>query len=168
MSEARTLTKETEAAKALIANMADVIGDDAELLSDTIEGETSLFEAISRAVNRINELGTLIASLGEYEKSMSARKSRLKQQADVLRTSVAVAMSVAGHKTMELPMATISRKHVPPGISITDEADIPPKFWIAGNPRLDRKALLEALRDGKSVAGAQLGNGGETLAIRSK
>ena len=40
-------------------------------------------------------------------------------------------------------------------------------FWVRQDPKLDKRALLAALRDGP-VAGAALSNGGSTVSIRSK
>ena len=169
MNEARALSKEMEAAKGLLANIGDIIGDDVELLSDMLEGETGLFEAIGRAVKRIGEVEALTTGIDEYAKELTSRKARLKKQAQSLRTAVTVAMSIAGKDTMELPSATVTRRTVARGLLVTDETLIPSEFWIQGDPKLDKKKLAEAVKeDGASIPGAGLDNGGETLAIRSK
>jgi hypothetical protein len=53
-----------------------------------------------------------------------------------------------------------------PKAIILNEADIPSKFWKAQDPKLDRKAVLDALKAKEAVAGAELSNGGETIQIR--
>jgi len=52
----RELHIQGEAAKALLLNIKDVVEDAAEMIETAIEGETSLKEAISAAVDRILEL----------------------------------------------------------------------------------------------------------------
>jgi hypothetical protein len=51
-------------------------------------------------------------------------------------------------------------------VVITDEHAIPQAFWRPQPPKLDRKAIGEALKAGQAVPGAQLSNGGTTLAIK--
>lgn len=165
MTDTRSLNKEIESAKLLAANMADIIGDDMDLLSDMIEGETGLFEIIDRAIKRVGELEAIAASIDEYSGKLASRKSRLKKQSDTLRSAVITAMSVAGKDSMELPSATISVKATPRKLVIIDEALIPAEYWKPSDPKLDRKALLAAVKDDK-VPGAERDNGGETLSIR--
>jgi Siphovirus Gp157 len=51
---------------------------------------------------------------------------------------------------------------------ILDEAILPAKFWKAQDPKLDKKAVLDALKAKEDVPGASLSNGGETISIRVK
>ena len=75
-------------------------------------------------------------------------------------------MSMAELKKLELPQATISRKPTPAKALILDEAAIPARFWKPSDPKLDKKAVLDALKAGEAVPGTSLSNGGETIAIR--
>jgi hypothetical protein len=51
-------------------------------------------------------------------------------------------------------------------VLIVDEAAIPADFWKPSDPKLDKKAVGEALKAGREVAGAMMSNGGETLQVR--
>jgi hypothetical protein len=47
---------------------------------------------------------------------------------------------------------------------------VPAGFWRRGDPKLDKKALLDALKalpKGEHIPGAELSNGGATIQIRS-
>ena len=68
-------------------------------------------------------------------------------------------MGQAEMRKMELPQATISLRAVPPKAEITDEALVPSKFWKAQDPKLDKKAVLDALKGKEDVPGASLSNG---------
>lgn len=162
----RSLQIETEAARSLLANMRDVIGDDEEALHDAIEGETNLIEAITNAVDRVFELEAHQEALAIQIKAMGERKSRFEAQGERIRTAICVAMGAADLRKLELPKATISRKPVAPRAVITNEAEIPSKFWKPVDPKLDRKAVLDALKAKEAVPGAELSNGSETIAIK--
>lgn len=166
MNIVRSLNVEAEAAQSLLANIRDVIGDDSEMALNAVEGETDLIEIIRGAVARINLLEGFAGSITEHVKELGARQERFKRQAEMLRQAVVVAMGMADLKKIELPGATLSRKTVPPKAEIINDADIPSKFWKPSEPKLDRKAVLEALKAKEEVPGAVLSNGGETLAIR--
>lgn len=155
-----------EAAKVLLANIRDVIGDDEEMIAVAVEGETDLVEAISGAVDRIAELETFEEALKLQIKSLSERKARFEGQRQRLRAAIMVAMGQAEMRKLELPQATISIKATPVTAEITDEAAIPSKFWVAQDPTLDKKAVLAALKAKEAVPGAALSNGGETISIR--
>ena len=162
-----SLHREIEAARALMANMADLLGDDAELAADTIEGQTSLHEALGRAVARVLELNGLMNGVVGMIATLQDRGERLEKQRETLRTMIAVGMEVGQIKRLELPAATISLRAVPPKVEITNEAEIPLAFWKPAEPKLDKKALLDALKDKQAIPGATLSTGGASINIRA-
>ena len=82
------------------------------------------------------------------------------------RTTDAAESQLEMLRKLELPTATLSIKAVPAKAEITDEALLPSKFFKAQDPKLDKKAVLDALKAKEDVPGAVLSNGGETLSIR--
>lgn len=164
--EARTLRIQGEAARSLLANIRDVIGDDEEMALVAVEGETGLIEAIAAGVDRISELNAHCEALEIQMKTLGERRSRFEDQALRIKTALHVAMGQAELRKLELPQATLSIRALPPKTEITDEALIPSKFWKSQDPKMDRKAVLDALKAKEHVPGATLSNGGETLAIK--
>ena len=162
------LYRQIEAARVLVANFRDVLGDDAQATADMVEGETDLPAAIERALNRIGEIEILETGLEAKLADMKARCDRLKQQREMLRTSLTVALEVAQLKKLETPLATISLKTVPPKCEIIDEAAIPAKYWKPQEPKLDKKAVLDALKAKEEVPGALLSNGGTSIQVHWK
>lgn len=160
------LYTQTEAARVLLSNMRDVIGDDEELALSTIEGETGLLEAIDEAVNRLSEIKSLVSGTQSRIDELKTRADRYEAQAERIRTAIMNAMQMAGVKKLERSEATLSIRSVPPKAIVKAEADIPADYWKAQAPKLDLKALTAALKDGASIPGAELSNGGETLSIR--
>lgn len=163
---ARNLHLQTEAAKALRENLKDIIGDDESLAADMVEGQTDINEAIQAAVALVAQDETHAKAIGEHIKALETRKHRLSERAEMTRTAIAIAMDQAGKKKVETALGTVSVRSVPPSVQVTEEAEIPTEFWRSSEPKLDKKALLAALKDKKAIPGATLSNGGQTIAIK--
>jgi len=166
MTATRSVQMEAEAARLLLSNLKDVLAGDEDATLATIEGETGLFEAIDEAVHRVQELDYMQKAIGERIDALKARAARFDAQAERIRTCIAVAMETAELKKLERPEATLSIGKKPATAIITNEADIPAEFWKPSDPKLDKKALLAALKDKREIPGATLSNGGTTLSIR--
>ena len=163
---AHNLHIQTEAAKALRANLKDIIGDDESLAADMVEGQTDINEAIQAAVALVSQDETHARAIDDHIKALETRKHRLSERARMTRTAIAIAMDQAGKKKVETALGTVSVRAVPPSVQITEEAEIPTEFWKQPEPRLDKKALLSALKNKKIIPGATLSNGGQTIAIK--
>lgn len=167
MDVSRDLHIQGEAAKALLLNIRTEIGDDEDLALTAVEGETNLIEALTEALNRVLEIEAFEEAIALQQKALSQRKDRLGNQAERIRAAILNAMGSADMKKIELPRATLSRKAAPVKVVITSEADLPSAFLIEKTElRPDRKALLEAMKSGQKITGAELSNGGEQLSIR--
>lgn len=161
-----TLHREIEAAKTLLANLADVIGDDAEFAADLVEGETNLNHAIDRAVMQMVDDRIAMNGLDVVIDELSRRRARIDHRMGLMRAMLSAAMEQAGRKKVEHPAVTLSLRAVPPSVVITDDALIPSTYFKAAEPRLDKKAVLAALKAKESVPGAELSNGGSTIAVK--
>lgn len=168
MDISRELHAQGEAARVLLLNIRDVVGDDEELIETAVEGETDLKEVISAAVDRLDELNGHQESLDARIEALKARRERFEGQAERIKAAILVAMGQAELRKLELPQATLGVRAVPPKAEIIDESMLPSRFWKSSDPKLDRKLLLETLKSGESVPGAVLSNGSETLSLRSR
>lgn len=167
MSVAFELHRETEDAKALLQTYQDILGEDAQARADLVEGETSLREVIEAAVARVAEIDGQLQGLNAMAARIKSRASRLEKQAETLRTLIGTAMEIGGMRKLDLPLGTVTSKPVPPSVRIVNEAMIPTQFWKRSAPTLDKRALLAALKEeGAQVPGAELSNGGSTIAIK--
>lgn len=167
-----TLRRQAEAAKKLLSTLKET-GDneDDELVVDTIEGETGLIEAIDAALAEIDECEILITGLKAKEEAFADRRRREESKAERIKALIEQAMLTTEQMSLRLPVATLTLTQRAPGLIVTNEADIPTKFWIEQErpaPKLDRKALTAALRDKEAIPGAGLDNGTVTLSVRRK
>jgi hypothetical protein len=141
---------------------------DPKLLLDTIEGETNLAEACVFVLEQTHEDEILIEGLDAKIKELQVRKGRMEKSVTDRRTIILMAMDRAGLSTIRSPLGTLSVRPTQPKAAITDEAIIPAKFFKPQDPKLDKAAVLDALKAGETVPGASLSNGGIQLSIRVK
>jgi hypothetical protein len=167
-----TVRRQAEAAKKLLSTLKET-GDaeDAELVADTIEGETGLVEAIDAALAEIDECEILITGLKAKEETFAERRRREETKVERIKALIEQAMMTTEQMSLKLPGATLTLTQRAPGLIVSNEADIPTKFWIEQErpaPKLDRKALTAALRAKEAIPGAGLDNGSLSLSMRRK
>src|SRR5271165_6620929 len=96
MTAVQALKQETEAAKTLIVHLRALGADDDEqAVHDAIEGETSLFEAVSDAVKAVFEDQAAIKSLKDLEEQYKRRRERLENRVEATRAAIANALETA-------------------------------------------------------------------------
>jgi hypothetical protein len=165
------LRRETEAAKQLVT-MLKTSGDadDENLVADSIEGETDLMEAIEATLDEIDLEEAMVRGLEDKMEDFDERKQRIKKRIERQRAAIEQAMVICDREKIMLPTATLSLRKVPRAVIIDNEADIPSDYFVIPKvePRLDRKALKEALTDGATIDGAHLDNGSVTLQVYRK
>jgi hypothetical protein len=172
MNAERSMMLQMEAARKLLASLKDQgAGDDAELVADAIEGETSLLEAISIGLDELDECEVLITGLDAKITSFDARRKMQKDRADRIRALIEQALVVADLPSLKLPTATLSLTRRAAAVVITNEADIPARFWVEQDrpaPKLDKRALADALKNEPAIPGAELDNGSVSLSVRRR
>lgn len=166
------IARQAEAAKRLVASLRlQGVDDDEELVADTIEGQTSLQEAIEAALAEIDECEVHIIGLKAKEAEFNTRRSRLEDRVERIRAIIEQAMLTSEQMAFRLSSATVTLNKKQPALVVTNEADIPTRFWIEQErpaPKLDKKALADALRANEAISGATLDNGSFSLSVRRK
>lgn len=167
MSEAgHELHKETRAAKLLRERLKAEFARDPELAASMIEGETGIHEAIEEAAKAVFEDTGRLAGLDTMIDALVTRKDRIEQRIGIMRTAICVAMQEAEIPTKDLGFCTVTRKPLPQSAQITDEAQIPADYWKPQDPKLDKRAVLAALKAKVEIPGAALSNGGEAIQMK--
>jgi hypothetical protein len=163
---ARKLDIQGEAALHLLNTMRDILGNDEEMIHDAIEGQTNLLETIDAAVVRCNTLGSFEEAIDLHIKRLQDRKARFTKQKELIRAAIHTAMQQADLTSLERAQATVTIKKCPPKVEIIAEADVPAQFWKPSDPKLDKAALLKALKEKQQIAGVKLSDPQTTLEIR--
>ncbi len=171
-SKEAKLNKAVGAAEILKSQMADIFADDHDLLQDTLEGETDLFEMVDQALWQMANDKQLIEGIKIILGEASQRKSRIEKRYSLLLAAVLNACQVAETKKIERPLATVSVSATKRKLVISDETLIPDNYWQPQDPKLDKKSLdldvRDAEKNGRVIPGAGLDNGGEQVNIRFK
>jgi hypothetical protein len=141
---------------------------DERSLFDTLEGSTDLREAIGAVIRSALDDEGLANALRARMHDMKERLERIEATAARKREVALAAMEEADIEKILEPDFTVSLRSAPPGVVITSEQDIPEWFWIPQSPKLDRRKLLEVLKSGEAVIGAELANTRITLTVRTK
>lgn len=189
------LSKQMDAAKILREQIADIAAGDPDFIRDTLEGETNLHEAIGALVLSISEDDELEEGVKRAIDNLKVRKDRFKRRAEMKRALVATAMEIGEIAKIVTPAGTVTAKSVPPKAIVTEESEIPTKFFETPAPVLslkkltaalkEREALLEAARANEDaearrealeaadaalppIPGASLSNGGRTIQITKR
>lgn len=141
---------------------------DETTLADTLEGATNLHEAIAALIRSALDDEDLISALKVRLEAYRQRLDRLGQRIKTKRMLAQSTMEEAGIDKILEPDFTLSLRKASPALVVTDEASIPEWFWIPQPAKLDRRALLEALKAGTTVTGAELSNAPRSLSVRTK
>jgi hypothetical protein len=161
--------REAQAVLALKESLAAIHADDDEtLLLDSIEGETGFCEAIDILLARMASDAVLIEGTKSVVSDLEARAARFAKRIAANRAVIEQAMMIAELDKLERPSATLSLAKRQAKVEIQTEADIPAEFWKVGAPSLDKKAVGEALKEGRAVPGACLSNAAPSLSVRTK
>jgi Gp157 protein len=142
--------------------------EDDDTLRDTLEGLSTLPEALAETLRSHLDDVALAEALRARLSEMQDRLSRIEGRAEKKRTFVASVMERADLRKLTEPDFTVSLRPTPAPLLVTEETEIPAAYWKPQPPKLDRKGLIAALNSGTQVSGAALGNGGVTIAVRTR
>lgn len=188
MADGADLSREVEAALALKQGIEAAFADDPELVLDTIEGETQLFELLDALLLADLHDAELMDGLASAVKVLQERKERFDHRIKVRRALIERALAMLEIKKLVRPTATLSLSVRKPKVEITDESLVPSQFFKS-EPTLQKKVLndfvaeLLAKQDAEIEAakaegrqpemysmpeGTTLSNGGMSLTVRRK
>jgi hypothetical protein len=139
-----------------------------QTLRDTLEGMSRLPEMLAAVVRSHLDDLALAAALRTRLAEMQERLSRIEARAEKKRVLVTSVMEHADLRKLTEPDFTVSLRPTRQPLVVTTESNIPATYWKPQAPKLDRNALIAALKAGEQVPGASLGNGGMTIAVRTR
>lgn len=145
----RDMTKELAAAAALKHQLAEAFGEepDLELLRDMVEGETGLDTAIDKVLEQMAVDVASVQGLERFETTMAARRKRISDRVDTMRSMLLNAMDILEEKSIERPIARLTKRPTAPKLLIVDEAEIPTRFFKQPDPELSKADVTAALKD---------------------
>ncbi len=137
--------------------LASLPADDRILRRDSLEGETHYFEAL-------DDYAEAVIGDARMVEMAKARIKRIEARIERHRHVVQRILELADLDHTERPLYTVTLTHHRE-LQIVAEADIPDEYWRHAP---DKIAIAKALRGGKDVPGATLGNAQPRLTILAK
>lgn len=131
---------------------------------ETAENPTELIESLDKAISvkaagiaiYLERLDSMTAALDETIKKLQARKKSFQNRTERLKAYALEAMKQHGIEKIECPECIISIQKNPPSAEVYEPKMIPIEYWKHPEPVLDRKSLLDDLKEGVVVQGARL------------
>ncbi|MGD7007582.1 siphovirus Gp157 family protein [Metabacillus sp. 84] len=138
---------------------------DPVVLKDTLE---SIEEGIEEKAENIAKLIRTLDAEAEVIKSeetrLANRRKAVENRITSLKTYLQEQLEVAGMDKIKRPTLTVAIQNNPPSVKIIDEKLLD-AYMVPVPHKLDKKAVLEDLKAGKQVAGAEIYRG-RSLRIR--
>jgi hypothetical protein len=139
---------------------------DEQTLTDTVEGISDLPELLAAIVRSSLEDRSLAAAIKERVTALRDRLARIEAREEKKRAIVRDAMEEAGLTRLTDADCTVALRQAPASLSVMDEALIPEWFWVPQPSKLDRRQLLDAIKAGAHVPGAELSPATMSLSVR--
>lgn len=143
----------------------EMIEDGVEGLEDTLESLQDPIEekAVGYAKVMKNIEGQ-ISAIKTEEKRLADKRRSLENNIKRLKESLQDAMLFIDKKRIETDLFTFNIQKNPPSIRVIDEELIPKTYYVEQSPKLDRRALINELKE-SDIPGVELTQG-ESLRIR--
>lgn len=143
----------------------DEFVDDAELLHDTIAGETNFFEIMNRIYQLKAEAEEAVIGIKSREVDLKARRERLERKSDALKGMMLSLMKTAQQTKVELHEATLSIRKPSKRVEVADVEALPQPYYRI--KREAEKAKIKAdLEAGLEIVGCSLVDGEEGLTVK--
>lgn len=158
-----------QAARARLAEDPDLANDEAALSELLGPAEGDVENILARVLRGALHAEAMERAAGHAMASLQVRKGRYGSRAVALRATALAIMQVLDKRRHELPDMTANLNAPRQGLHISDEAAIPAEYTeTVIETSIDRKKLLDDLKQGLVIPGASLADGLPTLTIRTR
>lgn len=147
----------------LKARYADI---DEETLTDTLEGLSDLPETIGAIIRSSLDDAALIEALKGRIGELELRLERFKDRYEKKRALARWAMVEAGLEKILAEDFSAGLRKPADRLEVFDEAAVPEIYLVPQPPKLDRRAITEALKGGLAVPGTELLTSEASLQVR--
>lgn len=138
-----------------LIDMADEL--DPVTLQDTLESiQESIEDKAENTAKLIRTWDAEAKAIKEEEKRLKERRESLEKSISNTKAYLYEQMQIAGIDKVKRPTLTVSIASNPPSVDVLDSTLIPSLFMIEQEPKIDKKAILSALKDGDEIDGVVL------------
>ncbi|MBA2877995.1 replicative superfamily II helicase [Anoxybacillus kamchatkensis] len=138
-----------------LMEMAEEMESDA--LVDTLQSlEDAIEEKVENIAKLIRNLEADAKIIKEEEQRLAERRRAIEAKVERLKTYLQEQLEVAGLQKVKRPTITVAIQNNPPSVEIADEKLIPSKFMIPQPAKVDKKSILDRLKNGEVIPGVTL------------
>ncbi len=124
---------------------------------DTLESiEEAIEDKAENSAKLVRSLQGVIEAIKLEEKRFADRRIALENKIVSIKSYLQNQMEVAGIDKVKRPTLTISIANNPPAVEIEDESLIPSDYMVPQPEKIDKKAILAALKEGELIEGCTL------------
>ena len=140
-----------------IAQLSEMLSEgeiDEEIYNDTLEnlgGAVAVEEVIKAIKNKQADAELFEAEADKF----TEKKKKAEKAVDSLKKMLLTYLNNTGKKKEQTTLFTVS-KGCSKSANITDESLIPAEYLIEQPAKVDKKAILTALKAGESIQGAEI------------
>jgi hypothetical protein len=134
----------------IAAILADACGDDEQLFTDMLEGETNLFEIVAKLHGQIASDTEILTGIAARRADLDARKARLSDRIAASKSAVGRFLRAAGLPKIELAEATYYVREGKPSLRIVDP-DAVPFEYTRSKVEPDKTAINTAFADAEEL-----------------
>jgi hypothetical protein len=135
--------------------MADQL--DQEVFLDTLSAiSESLEDKVESTAKFIRCLDGDIEAIKAEEKRLADKRKVLENKVSSIKEYLQNEMEFSGIDKVKRPTLTVSIQLNPPSVEVLDESVIPSIFMIPQPEKIDKKAILKALKDGEEIPGCEI------------
>lgn len=135
--------------------LEDELIDDEALVGAWDTATEDLADKLENCCKYIKNEEAVIAGLKEEEERLNARRKAKENAIKRLKQLMQDAMNVAGEKKLPCGTFTVSIQNNAPSVVMDEQyiENVPAEFLRMREPEVDKKKILEALKEGKELDG---------------
>ena len=138
-----------------LQEMADDL--DPMTLKDTLESiKESIEDKAENTAKLIRSWEAEANAIKEEEKRLANRRKALENNTKSSKEYLFEQLRIAGIEKVKRPTITVSISNNPHSVEILDSTLIPSDYIIQKDPDIDKKGLIQALKDGADIPGVAL------------
>lgn len=139
----------------LITEYSD--GEDFDAWNELLDEITGTIDVkVTNIALVVKQIEAEESALADEIKRLQAKKSARSAKVQRLKNYMLDGMLTAGlDKTTDV-RAEVRVQNNPPSVTVLDEKAIPSEYWIAQEPKLDKRGIIDALKAGGEVSGAAI------------
>lgn len=131
--------------------------EEEQAIADTMAAITDDFEDKAEGYAKIRRnLTAKIDAIKAEEERLYNRRKALENGVARINDSMMTGMTLFGKKKLNMSIGTWSIQKNPPSVKVNNQDAIPAEYWTTPAPTLNRKAILEDMKQGVIVEGCEI------------